>query len=87
MAVKPWRGRFLQSLMMTLNTGVLTLKMSSLNESTQWVHSMSPHNESTQLREEDNTLIYLQVRPKFSVTLHSVHTDRNWRLKIKLILT
>lgn len=72
MAVKPWRGRFLQSLMMTLNTGVLTLKMSSLNESTQWVHSMSPHNKSTQWREEDNTLIYLQVRPKFSVTPFTV---------------
>lgn len=57
MAVKPWRGRFLQPLMMTLNTGVLTLKMSPLNESTQWVYSMSPHNESTQWREEDNTLI------------------------------
>lgn len=72
MAGKPWRGQYLQSLMMTLNTGVLTLKM-------------SPHNESTQSREEDNTLIYLQVLPKFSLTLHSVHTDRNWRLKIKLM--
>lgn len=49
MAVKPWRGWFLQSLMMTLNTGVLTLKMSPLDESTQWVHTMSPLNEGRKI--------------------------------------
>lgn len=49
MAVKPWRGQFLQSLMMTLNTGVLALKMSPLNESTQWVYTMSPLNEGRKI--------------------------------------